>query len=358
MGLAGFPRICEDSHCEEVPLEALKGERIAFDMNGLGYRLYPSAKKEVIKGTNWSETLEVDHALIEELALKHIIRHLAVYLQAGVQVICCFDSRNHPRKQRVLQKRKEQKEKPREELEKLKVEMQSLQLLERIALTERYQKLLVNHNYIPQEFWTRLQQILSSLGYPVYRAEDFFGVGGNGDGEALAATFCINGHCYAALTNDSDAHMYGCKRCIISSRFEMGTLMLKIRHLDRILATHNCTYSQFLDACILGGTDYNLGVRGIAIKTGLKKLRANNWHIQGLGVDDEEYLEVRDLITSIQIPINPPQLDFDLGRYRALGEETLKFNNLGSLIKLYDSLGTTSQEDNSCPINLEALQLL
>lgn len=337
MGVNGFANITNDSHCETIPVSALKGKRLAVDIHGVGYRFYPAAKKEVVRATDFSQTVEIDHEKVQDLALQHILRHLALYIAEGVELICCFDSKNHPRKQQTLEKRHEQKEKPKDELQMLKQQMLQLQPLERLMHVPRYSQLLSNHNYIPLDFWNKLRDILDGLGYPVYRAVEFFGQGGNGDGEALAATFCINGYCWGAVTKDSDFHMYGGARAIIESTFVAGTLMLKVRYLERILADLGCNYQQFVDACILGGTDYNKGVFRVAVKTAVKKLRDHQWKVEGLGVDDD-YPETRALIEVSCQAICPVQVDFDRERLRGLGLESLNFHGLTAVSKLYQSL--------------------
>lgn len=105
---------------------------------------------------------------------------------------------------------------------------------------------------VEKEDILNLKTLLKNLGIPYITAE--------GEGEKLCAHLAIHEEVNACLTTDSDVLAYGCPFYI---RKIEGSECEEIELEDVISTLGFKSQSQFLDFCIMCGTDYNDNIPGI-----------------------------------------------------------------------------------------------
>lgn len=119
------------------------------------------------------------------------------------------------------------------------------------------------------------KSLLSLLGIPWVQAPS--------EGEAQAAYLAQRGDAWAASSKDYDALLFGAPRLIrflavsstefLPSHGRSRAVPPEILDLEENLRTLGLTREQLVDAAILVGTDFNVGVKGIGPKTAVKRIR-------------------------------------------------------------------------------------
>lgn len=92
-----------------------------------------------------------------------------------------------------------------------------------------------------------------------------------GEAEATCASLAKQGFVSAVLTEDTDVLAYGCPFMLHKLDFESNSCM-EI-DLDEILNALHFTYSQWLDFCIMCGTDYNSNLPRIGSEKAFKLIQ-------------------------------------------------------------------------------------
>ena len=311
------------SYCR-VPLTNLAGKRIAIDMASLIYVMSAPVISMVTDRTNLIVE-EPDRNEINRQIIHKVLERLEIYLYYNIQVICCFDSKPNPLKDKT--KRNADHEKKVNEYNAARTALYSADPLLRHALVERYKRAYKANIKPPKEFVEHIQHLLYAIGFPVLKASDYFGEF-NGDGEALAATLCMGGndYCAAAATNDSDFHAYGGNWAIIDIETEPTTVnnvritmhYANMRSLEAIINQMNIPFSTFLDICIMLGNDFNDRIPGVG-PVNIMKLIKQHGSIEAISrikdVRILNYHNVLPIFNSSRIKITPPQLDFDVKRF-------------------------------------------
>jgi len=106
------------------------------------------------------------------------------------------------------------------------------------------------------------------------------------EGEAQAAYMALRGDVWAASSQDFDSLLFGAPRLIrnlnITGRRKMPgskeyrDIFIEVIELPKVLeANELASREQLIDLCILMGTDFNPGIRGIGPKKGLKLIKEN-----------------------------------------------------------------------------------
>ena len=99
----------------------------------------------------------------------------------------------------------------------------------------------------------KIQNLLTYMGLPWFKAA--------GEAERTCAWLCKYDYVKGVVTTDSDVLAYGAPIFVQDVRVNQDTCKL-IRHQD-VLEVLDLTAEQFLDFCIMCGTDYNERIRGI-----------------------------------------------------------------------------------------------
>lgn len=145
---------------------------------------------------------------------------------------------------------------------------------------------------IPTEVFTEVRMLLELMGIRCIQAP--------GEAEALCARVCDQ-----VATEDTDALVFGAKIMIRG----LGTPRCSRIHLDQVLEGLALTHAQFIDLCILLGTDYGAGA-GIGPKAAILHMRKYG-SIEGIiGADiippSFQYVAARAEFTrEVAIPVMP-----------------------------------------------------
>jgi 5'-3' exonuclease len=117
-------------------------------------------------------------------------------------------------------------------------------------LTARIVTALKGSVRIGAEDRLRVEELARALGVPYVEAP--------GEAEKYCAQLVREGHCVAAYSNDTDLLVHGCPRII--SRVAEG--QARIVFLENVLGQLGLSQEQFVDLCVMCGTDYNPNVPG------------------------------------------------------------------------------------------------
>lgn len=131
----------------------------------------------------------------------------------------------------------------------------------------------------------RVKELLNALGIDCIDAPH--------DAEELASMYCRDGLVDTVLTNDSDVFALGCP----SALTQFSKTMAYQVFYDEILEALQLSPAQFVDFCILCGTDFNTPIPKVGIETSLKWIRAYG-SIEGCPVPEDHRDALR--VTEIQ----------------------------------------------------------
>lgn len=321
MGIEGFSDFLKKNapNCLfEIPLESLRGKKIAVDMYKFIYQMISGATNIVVSRTNVVFD-KPDQDAIERIALDMILNKLEIFMYYGITPVCVFDGKPHPLKGQTQVKRRANREKAKQKLSQAEQALYSADPFARTStLTEAYKKAYCGSVNPRWEFSAQLKDVLGTSGFPVLSADDF--PMESKDAEALCAALCLQGndYCFATVSDDSDYHAYGGNLEILDTYTKQvdgnREHFAKIRSLESILQQTGFHFEQFRDLCIMLGTDYNPNIPRVGLVKSTEKIKQYGTleHIsQVLDTTPLNYIEVRKIfqsaITRIEIP--PPLFD-------------------------------------------------
>jgi flap endonuclease-1 len=116
---------------------------------------------------------------------------------------------------------------------------------------------------------------------------------GISEGEKTCSYLSRVGYVYAVLSNDYDCLTFNCKRLIT---YRNGSYFLY--DTDEILAGLGLTIDEFIDICIVSGSDYSSGIRGLGMVKAYKKIQEKS----GLPMNDIANIdEIIDIFKNFSI---------------------------------------------------------
>lgn len=159
------------------------------------------------------------------------------------------------------------------------------------AVTEQYKKYNSRCIHVRPQDVKAIQDLITFLGLPWYKA--------GGEAERTCAWLCRWGYVKAVLTTDSDVLAYGAPIFIQELRSKEDTCKI-MRYAD-VLEVLDMNDSEFIDFCIMCGTDYNDRIHGIGPAKAYKLLDEYNG-LDKLAAEYEQatellYQESRELFT-------------------------------------------------------------
>jgi len=318
----------------EIPLESIRGKRVAIDMNNLIYIMMSTSIKEMVSRTNLADS-PPDRDLINQKTLDRILFRLEIFLQYGITPVCIFDGKPIPLKQQHAKvKRDKRREQIKTKLTEAEHRLYSTEpLLRNQYLINEYEKYYKQDVDIPYDFIEQLKDIVQTSGFPVLRAEDFNFK--TNDAEALCASLCLTGnnYCFAGMTTDSDFHTYGGNIAItdieLRNRIQDGHRIqmhyATIRSLEAILQQTGLSFDSFQDLCILMGTDFNPNIPNIGpVKSWNLIQRGGNipYISQFMDVSILNHPEVKQVFTSTLKKLDIPDPNFNQKQFREHGRNT------------------------------------
>ncbi|WP_400207816.1 flap endonuclease-1 [Candidatus Methanomassiliicoccus intestinalis] len=188
------------------------------------------------------------------------------FLQNGIRPAYVFDGIPSGLKSQTLAERFERRNRAHEEWKKAIDE----------GDVERAKSKASQSTRISNEIVESSRILLTYLGLPIIQAPC--------EGEAQAAYMAMKGDVWAASSQDFDSLLFGAPRLVrnlnITGRRKMPggreykDIFIEEVELQRVLEENGLeSREQLISLCILIGTDYNKGIRGIGPKKGLKLIR-------------------------------------------------------------------------------------
>ena len=327
MGIKSFSQLikkrCSEDASKEIDASFFEGKRIAIDMNQQIYVLMYVASKDLQGKDYTTEDLE-------KSTMKRILSRIVDLVNFNVTPVCVFDGNADDAKNREIEKRRQRKEKLSKRIKDARDSNDSSTL----------EKLSKYDFKITREFIQRVINTIRSMGIPVFdlKEEDY----GISEAEGFCASLCLSGndYCEAAITTDSDFHVYGGDMAITKMKTVSimtlngleSRIVFTVRSLDKIMNDLQLDFSEFIDLCILMGTDYNDNIKGIGpVKAYdiIKECR-NLEAVEGLNdpridMADIDYRNIRDIYNKsiTELEILPTRLDIDCETLVSAGVEIL-----------------------------------
>ena len=246
---------------EPVPIDIpdLSGKKIAIDSYNVIYQFLSSIRQPDGQPLCDSQGRTTSH-------LTGLLHRTASLVEAGIEPVFVFDGKPHPLKSRTLQERTERRDRAEEEYR---------EALERgdeeTARTKAQQT-----SRMTKEVRETSRELIRYLGFPIVDAPS--------DGEQQAALMCRRGDVYAAASQDFDSLLFGTpllvRNLTLTGRRKVPGRQLyreiKTEMIDSSVFLHTLGISreQLVDMCILMGTDFNPGIKGIGPKKALKLIRS------------------------------------------------------------------------------------
>jgi flap endonuclease-1 len=187
-------------------------------------------------------------------------------LEAGIRPAYIFDGHPHAMKAQTLAERSVRRSKAHDEWREAVSEGDIEKARTKATQSSRISNDIVESSRI----------LLTYLGIPVVQAPE--------EGEAQAAYMASKGDVWAASSQDYDSLLFGAPRLVrnlnITGRRKMPgskeyrDIHIEVVELPKVLEANGLKdREQLIDLCILMGTDYNRGIRGIGPKKGLKLVK-------------------------------------------------------------------------------------
>jgi 5'-3' exonuclease len=132
-----------------------------------------------------------------------------------------------------------------------------------------------------------LKELFTILNVPFFWAHS--------EAEATCAHLCLNGVVDAVMTEDTDILAYGCP--IFLHRINISNNSIcQIKMVD-VLRNLELNYKEFLDFCIMCGTDYNTNIRNIGNESSYRLIKEHGSidRLTNLNVSVLNHVRVREL---------------------------------------------------------------
>ena len=222
--------------------------------------------------------------------LTGLLHRSASLVEAGIEPIFVFDGKPHPLKRATLDERKARRDEAEKEWREA-VERGDL----KTARTKAQQT-----SRMTDDVRESARELIGLMGFPIVQAPS--------DGEQEAAYMCIKGDVYAAASQDYDSLLFGTPTLVrnltltgrrkVPGRDVYREIKTEIIDSAECLSKLGITRSQLVDMCMLMGTDFNAGIKGIGPKKALKYIRENGdlAHVLArIGEDIPDRDEIRDI---------------------------------------------------------------
>lgn len=240
---------------ESIPLSYFSNKHIAIDSSNFIFMKWASAHREVVEKMDNLE-INPDKREITRIWLIKIQSFIDLFLSFRIIPVFVFDGMYPIEKKETQDKRRQDKQKIKDKLEKLKNEFGSLDISQRTPThTEQLRKLLYQNIIVSNEEIELFKTLVYSLGIPYSQSL--------GEAEKLCSSLCIEDKVHAVFSTDMDNLAHGCPLLLYELnrmydyKREEFTECFKAIRLSKILESSQLSFDSFLDLCICLGCDYN-----------------------------------------------------------------------------------------------------
>ncbi len=246
--------IREIVNSREISLDELQGKKIAFDSYNILYQFLSAIRQRdgtPLKDSNGNITSHLSGIFYRTVNL----------LEAGVKPVFVFDGTAPELKKETQDNRKKIKEGAKEKYDKAVSDGDE----------ESARKYAQQVSHLSGEMISETKELIKAMGLPIVQAV--------GEGEGEAAYMAKKGMVYAVASQDYDALLFGTpfliRNLTISGRKKLPgrdiytEIKPEIISLADVLNSHGIDIDQLINAAILIGTDFNVGIKGIGPKKSL-----------------------------------------------------------------------------------------
>lgn len=261
----------KDNIIKNVDKKIYKNKKIAIDISILIYRIIISVRSSGADFTNQKGDI-TSHIL-------GLFNKTIELLNMGVIPVYVFDGKPPNIKQKTLDARKNIRKKALIKMENAETEDEKIKYFKRSSS-------------ITKEQWDQCRELLDMMGIPYINAPE--------EADSQCAYLAKMGLVDGVLTEDMDILTFGSPKIIrnlTSHKIETSEI-----NLPDILQNLNLTHEQFVEFCILLGSDYSSGVHDLKpqeiydyyintkdLEKTIQEFNKNNIH-----VNDNNYLETKE----------------------------------------------------------------
>ena len=268
---------------KSMEMEDLRGKKVAIDTYNIVYQFMSAIRQPDGYPLCDSKGRTTSH-------LTGLLHRTASLIEAGIEPVFVFDGKPHPLKQATLDGRKERREKAEQEW-KDAVERGDM----KTAHTKAQQT-----SRMTDEVKESAKELIRYMGLPIVDAPS--------DGEQEAAYICRRKDVWATASQDFDSLLFGTpvllRNLTMTGRRKVPgkdiyrEIKTEVIDSEEFLRNLGISREQLVDMCILMGTDFNTGIKGIGPKKALKLVRENGdleSVLRKIGEDIPDYQEIRGI---------------------------------------------------------------
>ena len=297
----------------ELDPAQLKGRTVAIDAYNAIYQFL-----SVIRGPDGAPLMDGKGRVTSHLA--GLLNRNANLIELGLSPVYVFDGIPSRLKSATIRERSERRAKAQEEWK---------EAVKEGDMQKAYTK-ATQSSKLTNEIVESSRVLLVHLGIPIVQAP--------GEGEAQAAYMAAKGDVWSASSQDFDSFLFGTPRLVrnltlagrrkMPGRNEYRDIKMEVAELEPTLAAIGLSREQLIDLCILVGTDFNEGIRGIGPKKALKLIKEHGTAPRALASLDKElpeYEEIKGVFLHFEhadeydLSLHPPErekvLDMLVGQY-------------------------------------------
>ena len=250
---------------ENVFLEKFAGHSFAIDVSIYAHTFMAVSRKEAVKYINVLRE-DPNHAIMRSYWLERYFDMMVALLECNITPIAVFDGPHFELKQKTKEERSDRYQARTDEIKKLREELQQNDDPTKLANLRRK---LEHHITFQKDDWVLLEEMFRTMGIPVVKPDT--------EAEAVCARLVQRGYATAVVTKDGDAlaHLspFMISKITRSYRQSKPWHTCTVYVLDEITQALELSRSQFVDFCMLLGTDYNERIRGYGFVNALKFLK-------------------------------------------------------------------------------------
>jgi flap endonuclease-1 len=256
MGIKGINKLIKsknENYEEIIKISDFSGFKIAIDSNNWIYTNASTARKKVVEKID-VVTEEVSPIDVRFEICNLITNFIFLLSRYNILPIFIFDGKQTVGKEETRQKRRDSKLKHKQNIEELKKKLNENILEMDQKLVEKLRKEIINYNHVNFEEIDFFKTFISQMGFPVINSET--------EGEKLCSSLCIEKQVSGVFSTDTDNMVYGCPLYIKKIIFSNEPMFVCVI-LENVLKTLELQYEEFVDLCVLCGSDYNNNVKNV-----------------------------------------------------------------------------------------------
>ena len=268
---------------KSMEMEDLRGKKVAIDTYNIVYQFMSAIRQPDGYPLCDSKGRTTSH-------LTGLLHRTASLIEAGIEPVFVFDGKPHPLKQATLDGRKERREKAEQEWK---------DAVERGDMKTAHIK-AQQTSRMTDEVKESAKELIRYMGLPIVDAPS--------DGEQEAAYICRRKDVWATASQDFDSLLFGTpvllRNLTMTGRRKVPgkdiyrEIKTEVIDSEEFLRNLGISREQLVDMCILMGTDFNTGIKGIGPKKALKLVRDNGdleSVLRKIGEDIPDYQEIRGI---------------------------------------------------------------